>query len=152
MLLAGLCCLELSGGRNRKGALPSPHTCSTSHPTNRWRGREFPTGPHVTQLHSQGLSDGSEILDNLVAALCCLYVGRLCYVLMTPVCNIKLFHCELIRFLPIFLQRFRLDIRKFFLLRIAPREGIKNRLKKSLSGECTSGVSTSGVSAGLWLD
>lgn len=40
------------------------------------------------------------------------------------------------------------DIRKFFLSRICSMRGYKkNRLKKHLSGECTSGES-----AGLWLD
>lgn len=34
MMLAGLCCLELAGGKNRKIVLPSPYACRTSHPTN----------------------------------------------------------------------------------------------------------------------
>lgn len=148
MQLAGLCCLELAGGKNRKIVLPSPHACRTFHP-------------------KKGDGEGESFLQGHVSQRCvlrCCLMGQKSWAILWQrfaTCTVrkavvwffdsnmqrKTSSLQLSRFLPRFLQRFGLDIRKFFLLRICSMGGCKKQVKKHLSGEYTAGVS-----AGLWLD
>lgn len=45
------------------------------------------------QTHPKDLLDGSEILGNVVGSALCVQLERLCFVLLTPTCNIKLLRC-----------------------------------------------------------